>query len=109
MRAETLRMTLKRSDSDLLKEDEGEDGVGTQPEVVRCEAFPQGEETFVFNHLEWEIVTFSRAFCLKYEYENRPTFGLDQKTHKLPLPGHLLLPYIQVPRPRISLTAGASS
>ena len=96
-----------RSDSDLLKEDEGEDGVGTQPEVVGSEAFPQREEAFVLNHLEWE--TFSRAFCLKYEYENRPTFGLDQKTYKLPLPGHLLLPYIQVPRPRISLTAGASS
>ena len=47
-----------RSDSDLLKEDEGEDGVGTQPEVVGCEAFPQGEEAFVLNHLEWKIVLF---------------------------------------------------
>ena len=45
-----------RSDIDLLKEDEGEDGVGTQPEVVGREAFPQGEEAFVFNHLEWEII-----------------------------------------------------
>ena len=34
-----------RSDSDLLKEDEGEDGVGTQPEVVGSEAFPEREES----------------------------------------------------------------
>ena len=52
-----------RGDSDLLKEDEGEDGVGTQPEVVGREAFPQREETFVFNHLEWE--TLSKGFLPK--------------------------------------------
>ena len=41
-----------RSDSDLLKEDEGEDGVGTEAEVVGSESLPQREETFSFYHLE---------------------------------------------------------
>ena len=47
----------------LLEEDEGEDGVGTQPEVVGSEAFPQREEAFVLNHLEWEIVFFQELFA----------------------------------------------
>ena len=56
-------MTLEWRLEDLLKEDEGEDGVGTQPEVVGSEAFPEREEAFVLNHLEWEIVLFQELFA----------------------------------------------
>ena len=40
---------------DLLKEYEGEDGVGAQSEVVGSEAFPQREESLIFNNLKFAI------------------------------------------------------
>ena len=41
--------------SDLLKEYEGEDGVGAQTEVVGSEAFPQWEESLIFNNLKLKM------------------------------------------------------
>lgn len=40
----------------LLQEDEGEDGVGTQAGIVRCEALPQAEEALVADNLEQDIL-----------------------------------------------------
>lgn len=36
---------------ELLEKDEQQNGVWSQTEVVRCEAFPQREHTFVANYL----------------------------------------------------------
>ena len=41
--------------SDLFEEYEGENGVGTQPEIVGSETFPQGEEALIFNNLQFTI------------------------------------------------------
>ena len=48
------------SKCDLLKEYEGEDGVGAQPEVIGGEAFPQWEESLIFNNLELKITCHGR-------------------------------------------------
>ena len=47
----------------LLKEYECQDGVGTEPEVVRSEAFPQGEETFFLDNFGQNV---SRSFVLRF-------------------------------------------
>ena len=41
--------------SDLLEEYEGENGVGTQSEIVGSEAFPQWEEALIFDNLQFTI------------------------------------------------------
>ena len=47
--------TRKSIMGDLLKEYEGEDSVGAQSEVVGGEAFPQREESLIFNNLKFTI------------------------------------------------------
>ena len=41
----------------LLQEDEGEDGVGSEAEVVRSESLPQGEKSFIFNDFAKDVTS----------------------------------------------------
>lgn len=46
-----LHIVLREQLIELLKEEEGKDGVGTNTQKVRCKALPQRENTFVLNQL----------------------------------------------------------
>ena len=41
----------------LLQEDEGEDGVGSQAEVVWSESLPQGEKSFIYNDFAKDVTS----------------------------------------------------
>lgn len=47
----------------LLQEDEGEDSVGAQAGIVRCEALPQAEEPLITDDFHQHILDRQQAGC----------------------------------------------